>query len=142
MSDETRRVLDLLAQGRMTVDEAEQLLRAVSSPRSESSSRSEPGGEPRPRYFRITVEKAATGSRPEKKVNIRIPVSIARSGMRLASLIPGFASERASQHLRERGIDVDLTKLDYEQLEALLKDMGELTIDVDDGKEQVRMRYE
>ena len=33
MSDETRRVLDLLAQGKITVDEADRLIKAVSEDR-------------------------------------------------------------------------------------------------------------
>jgi|SRR6516225_4832697 hypothetical protein len=143
MSTETRRVLDLLSQGRISVDEADQLLHAMGTPGLESpaASGSDEAVPPR-RFFRIVVQKAATDGRPEKKVNIRIPMSIARSGMRLASLIPGFSKERATAHLRERGIDIDLAKLDYKQVEDLLKDMGELTIDVDDGKEVVRMGYE
>ncbi len=141
MSDETRRVLDLLAQGKITVEEADQLLKAVKLPRPDETSPSSDDGVPPRRYFRITVEHAATDWRPEKKVNIRIPMSIARSGMRLASLIPGFSAE-ATAHLRERGVDIDLSKFDYKQLEDLLKDMGEVTIDVNDGKETVRMAYE
>ena len=142
MSEETRRVLDLLSQGKITVDEADRLLRAVGTPRAASAGSDAEEGVPDRRYFRITGQKAATDDRPEKKVNIRIPMSIARSGMRLASLIPGFSTERATAHLRERGVDVDLAKLDYKQIEELLKDMGELTIDVNDGQETVRMGYE
>jgi hypothetical protein len=143
MSAETRRVLDLLSQGKISVDEADQLLHAIGTPGLETPAGA--GGEEAvapPRFFRIVVHKAATDGRLEKKVNIRIPMSIARSGMRLAALIPGFSKERATAHLRERGIDVDLAKLDYKQIEELLKDLGELTIDVNDGKEVVRMGYE
>ena len=141
MSDETRRVLDLLAQGKITVDEADQLLNAVKPPRADASSPNGDDGVPPRRYFRITVQHAATDWRPEKKVKIKIPMSIARSGMRLASLIPGLSAE-ATARLREQGLDIDLSKLDYKQIEDLLKDMGEVTIDVNDGKETVRMGYE
>ena len=37
MNDDTRRVLDLLAQGKITVDEADQLLRAMAAPAPEAA---------------------------------------------------------------------------------------------------------
>ncbi len=39
MSDERRRVLDLLAQGKITVDEADQLLRALGATPSQDGTR-------------------------------------------------------------------------------------------------------
>jgi len=142
MSDETRRVLDLLAQGKVTVQEAEQLLAALGGGRADSPRQGEHAEEPAPRYLRILVRKAASNARPAKDVNIRVPLSFVRSGLRLGSIIPGFAGQRVRQHLRERGVDLDLAKLDFANLEAMLKEMGELTIDVDDGQAQVRLRCE
>jgi hypothetical protein len=79
MTDESRRILDLLAQGKLTVDEADQLLRAVSAsttandsatasaPSSGTASASSAGtkqesksgeSEPSPpRYIRIAVKR-------------------------------------------------------------------------------------
>src|SRR4029079_4236521 len=58
MSDETRRVLDLLAQNKITVDEADQLLRAMKEPRADASSAKTDGDGPsRARYIRIAVHK-------------------------------------------------------------------------------------
>jgi len=44
--------------------------------------------------------------------------------------------------LRERGIDVDLSKLDPAFLESMLSEMGEINIDVEQSGEQVRITYE
>ena len=143
MSDDSRRILDLLAQGKITVDEADQLLRALGS--TGAAPATPPAGEPhepRARYLRIAVHKAANQWRPEKQVNIRVPLSIVRSGIRLGAIIPGYAGDEITRRLRERGIDVDLSKLDQAELENLLKNLGELTVDVDKGKAQVRITCE
>jgi len=147
MSEDRRRVLDLLAQARITVDEAEQLLAALVEPRSEKAGTTTGpvavgDAEAKPRFLRIEVRKAGTPEWPGKEVNIRVPIPFMRSGLRLGAVIPGFASERMKRRLRERGVDVDFETLDFKQLDAMLSELGEMTIDVDNGRKQVRLRYE
>jgi hypothetical protein len=142
MSDETRRVLDLLAQGKITVDEADQLLRALSNqpPRTEVP----PAGDvppAKPRFIRIHVHKPGREGREAKDVNIRVPMSIVRGGMRLGTMIPGL-QDRVRARLRERGMDIDLAKLDPAVLESMLSELGELNIDVSGTGEQVRITCE
>ena len=140
MSDDTRRVLELLAQGKITVDDADQLLRALSEPaRAEAAPPPDAGDPAKPRYLRINVHKIGKEGRADKDVNIRVPLSILRSGMRLGTLIPGL-NDNVSNHLRARGID--LTNIDHASIETLLKDFGELKIDVNEGHEQVRITCE
>jgi hypothetical protein len=151
MSDDTRRILDLLAQGKITVDDAQRLLAAIGvpagGPSSTSSASSEPappGSEapPKPRYFKISVHKPANDRRGEEDVKIRVPIAVMRGGMRLGAIIPGWGSERLRARLRDQGIDLDLSKLDPAAIETMLKDLGEMNIDIDSGKAQVRITCE
>jgi hypothetical protein len=142
MSDESRRILDLLAQGKITVEEAEALLKAARArdgSAGPSADGAVNGGEPK--YLRIKVSRAANQWRPEKQVNVRVPLSMVQGGMRLGALVPG-AGERITQVLRERGIDLDVMKLSPAELGAMLRDVGELSIDVDQGRAQVRITCE
>jgi hypothetical protein len=144
MSDDTRRILDLLAQGKITVDEADQLLRAMSAsgdaPPTAAAASNEPSATPR--YVRITVHHTAKDDRRDKDVNIRVPIAVVKSGMRLGALIPGFPGDAVSARLRERGIDVDFSKLDTTAFEQMLKQLGDTNIEVDSGKAQVRISCE
>ena len=144
MSDDTRRVLELVAQGRITVDDAAELLAALrtAADKSQSEANASPGEPAKPRYVRIAVHKTGREGRKDKDVNIRVPMSILRSGMRLGAIIPGFARDHINAHLREQGVDVDLTKLDPAVIESLLTDLGEVNIDVNHGNEQVRITCE
>jgi len=167
MSDDTRRILDLLAQGKISVDDAHRLIAAVTasdtappaapagSPSTEESqstaaNQSTAAGQssgsrkdtPQPRYLKIAVHKPANDHRGEKDVNIRVPIAIVRGGMRLGAIIPGFAGERMKARLREQAVDLDLLKLDPAVLEGMLKDLGEMNIDIDSGKAQVRITCE
>jgi hypothetical protein len=146
MSDDTRRVLELLAQGKVTVEEADQLLGALRTEPSRptnSPPAADTAEKPRPRFLRIAVHKPAGGHRlVDKDVTIRVPLGIVRSGMRLGAIIPAFAGEHAKARLRENGLDIDFSKLDSAAIDALLSDFGEMNIDVDEGKKTVRISCE
>jgi hypothetical protein len=142
MSDDRRRVLDLLAQGKVTVEEADQLLRALAESSSAPEEPKTTADEPTtPRFVRINVHKPGKQGRPDKDVNIRVPLALLRGGMRLSTMIPGL-QERMSARLRERGVDIDLAKFDSSSIEAMIKDLGEVHIDVHEGDEQVRITCE
>lgn len=147
MNEETRRILDMLAQGKITVSEAGQLLDAVEGKRANGAPQTEPATAPdkaMPRFCRVTViEPRGDGAPPSEKVNIRVPFSVVRSGVRLGALLPGLIGEKAKARFREEGIDVDVLKLlDQPEMETILRDLGELIVDVNDGKAQVRVRCE
>jgi hypothetical protein len=144
MSDDTRRVLELLSQGKISVEEADQLLRALKDQgnRVEASPKSDAVSTPaRPRFMRIHVHKPGRDGRDDKDVNIRVPMAVIRGGMRLGTMIPGFHASMNAR-LRERGLDIDLSKLDPAALESMLSEMGEINIDVEQSGEQVRISYE
>ena len=134
MSDETRQVLEMLSQGKITVEEADKLLHAVGSPAANAEEKP-----PAPRYFRIQVNEAAHEGKKAKTVNIRVPISVVRGGLRLGALFPSMLGKKKIQ--LDNGTELDLSKVTYTDLEAMIKDIGELTVDVD-GDAQVRIRCE
>ena len=136
MSEERRQVLEMLSQGKINVQEAEQLLQAVVSPQDASSS----DRKVEPRYFRILVNKPAREGKKAEAVNIRVPMTVIRGGLRLGALFPGMLGKKKIQ--LDNGMELDLSKITYTDLEAMIKDIGELTVDVDGGDAQVRIRCE
>jgi hypothetical protein len=135
MSEETRRVLEMLSQGKVSVQEAEQLLHAVSAAAGHVSD----DRKVEPKYFRILVNKPAREGKKAETVNIRVPMTVVRGGLRLGALFPGMLAKKKIQ--LGNGNELDLSKVTYSDLEAMIKDIGELTVDVD-GDEQVRIRCE
>lgn len=145
MNDNQKEILQMVADNKITVEEAERLLELVGK-HLENSDSDQPApavGNRSPKYLRVCVEpgeaKEAAGS---SKVNIRVPLSLIRAGMKLTSLIPSSAVDQANDALREKGIDMDLNKIKYEDLEPLVEALSELEIDVKDGKEKVRVYVE
>jgi len=134
MSEETRKVLEMLSSGKVSVQEAEQLLSAVGASGATADDR-----KAEPRYFRILVNKPAHDGKKAENVNIRVPMTVVRGGLRLSALFPGMLGKKKIQ--LDNGTELDLSKATYTDLEAMIKDIGELTVDVD-GDAQVRIRCE
>ncbi len=138
MSEDRRRILDMLVQGKITVDEAEKLLSAISQPSGESEQSEKPDKKDFPKYLRIVVEPGPENVKGEK-VNIRVPFQLLRAGVKLASVLPVDVQGTVNEHLKEKGINIDLSNITSENLEELLVHLNDLTVDVDSKEEKVRI---
>lgn len=133
MSEERKKILEMLQQGKVTVDEAEKLLAALSSPEETGTS----AGKPACKYLRIQVEPGP-GSTDQERVNIRVPMRLIRAGLKWAAFIPKHAHSSINKALHEKGIDLDLSAITPQDIEELVSQLDDLTVEVE-GKEKVRV---
>lgn len=141
MNENRRQILEMLAAGKITADEAERLMSALETPGASSTGTSgaaATAAKPRPKYLRVMVHDESKGSSPTE-VNVRVPMQLLRAGVRLASLIPVQARDQVNDALREQGLQIDLTQIKPENLEELVDQLSELTVDVDDKHAKVRV---
>lgn len=142
MNESRRQVLQMLADHKITAEEAERLLSALESNSgsggngayhvgAESTGDAEPA-RPRPKYLRVLVEadERGNGKAGPTSVNIRVPMRLLRAGVRLASLIPAQAHEHLDQALSKQGIPLTLSQIKPENLEELVDSLDDLTVDV------------
>ena len=142
MTENRRQILNMLSQGKISVAEAERLLTLLEQPPSgrPSGSGAGAGGKPPPKYLRVVVEE--DGESGSERVNIRIPMALIRSGVKLAALIPREATNRVNEKLQEKGICIDVGNLKVEDLAQLVDAMAEMEVDAQDGKKHVRIFME
>jgi hypothetical protein len=139
MGEETKKILEMLHQGKITVEEAENLLAAISSenPSREGSTKNAGAR----KYLRVQVESEKEGTR----VNVRIPLKLIRAGLKLAAFLPNGAQSQVNHALQQKGID--LSKLTPADLEELVANIDDLSVDVEgnadvEGKQKVRIYSE
>jgi len=127
----------MLAEGKITATEAEQLITALE--RDQPPAASSPDTRPRgkAKYLRMVVETLELDQ--PGRINIRVPLQLLRAGVRLAALIPPRALERANTELTKSGVPIDLTQLKPEQLEALVERLDDVIVDVDQPDAKVRI---
>jgi len=138
VNEQRKDVLEMLAEGKITAEEADQLIAALDRdqpPPVAASSDARPKG--KPKYLRVVVD--ATDDGTPSRVNIRVPLQLLRAGVRLAALIPPQALGEANKELSRSGIPFDLTQLKPEQLEELVEHLDEMTVEVDQPDARVRI---
>lgn len=135
MNENRRQILDMLAQGKITADEAERLLAALEREPSAEAPRAEA------KYLRVQVEaeKEAGGAEPTK-VNIRVPMKLLRAGVKLAGLIPQEAREQVNAAMREKGMSFDLNQLKPENLDELIGNLQDLSVDVEKKDKRTKVK--
>ncbi len=150
MSEERRRILDLLAEGKISVDEAERLLAAASGTSSvqEESLPMDPEVLPHteterpkvknPKWLRVLVTSNKEG-REGKVVNIRIPLGLIKAGAKLGSIMPKSAKAKFSASLEEKGVEFNLDDINAQNIDELISHLNDMVIDVNDNEEQVRI---
>lgn len=139
MNEQSRQILQMLAEGKITADEAERLIDAVGREQAESPPGAAPRPKPRPKYLRVLVSAEDSGGDGPARVNVRVPLQLLRAGVRLTSLIPPQALTKVNAELSKSGVPIDLTQLKPQHIEELIEQLDDVTVDVDqpDAKVQV-----
>lgn len=137
MNENRRQILDMLAAGKITADEAERLLSALETEPATSAGAAfgakNGTAKARPKYLRVLVEadEDMTGLKGPTTVNVRVPMQFLRAGVRLAALIPQQAHEQFDQALSKHGVPITLSQIKPENLEELIEHLEDLTVDVE-----------
>ena len=135
MTDNRRQILDMLASGKLTAEEAERLIAALERNGAGATALSESD---RTKYLRVLVDTKDPLDGPTK-VNVRVPMQLLRAGVRLTGVIPASAREEVNAALRKQGINFDINNVTPQNLEELIEQLRELTVDVDNENTKVRV---
>ena len=148
MNENRRQILEMLAAGKITADEAERLIAALEGSQTStmdgfasrvSGKAAEPGAKPKAKYIRVLVE-ADEGPQGPARVNVRVPMQLLRAGVRLVSLIPPQAQSHVNDALREHGVPLNLNQIKPENLEELVDHLEDLTVDIDSKESNAKVK--
>jgi len=136
MGESTKRILDMLAANKITSDEAYRLLGALKNAEETEDETDSEASVPKkfPKYLRVTVTPGENAPADQQdRVNIRVPISLIRTGMKLAYLIPPQAFDHIDGALKEKGIEFDIRNIKKEDLNELIDALSDMEIDVESG---------
>ena len=118
MDTERKKVLDMLAAGQISAEDAERLLSKLDGSSAGDDRDDIPSGPLK--YLRVLVD-----SKTGDKVNVRVPLGLLRTGIKLSTMVPALAGDK----LRESGID--LSHLSTLSGDELIEELRDLKVDVD-----------
>jgi hypothetical protein len=125
MNEEKKRILQLLAEGKISAAEAEELLESVAAPGTVPSANAP--AKDKPKWLRVKVNSVDRESGDVSDVNLRVPLLLIRGGAKLAGLLPEKVREKVSGSLRAEGVNFDLARMSAQEIEdfiSLLADSG------------------
>lgn len=126
MNNPRMKILEMLAEGKINADEASALLEKINISEKVDPAKpveTEPGARS-PRYLRVVVD-----SSDGDKINVKVPMSLIRTGIKLSALMP----EDAADAVKEQGIDLSALKdLPTDELIDALREL-EVNVDSADG---------
>jgi hypothetical protein len=139
MNEERRKILDMLAQGKISVEEANKLMAAVCETGSATGATAgtDAAGQRSWRYLRVQVEPGPN-SESGDRVNIRVPFKLIRAGLKFAAFIPREAHDKVNKAFKDKGMDIDLARITPQDLEEIVANLDDMTVEVD-GKDKVRI---
>jgi hypothetical protein len=131
-SAEQKKVLEMLAEGKITIEEAENLLDKL---RSSAENRAEDGEESRsrtkPKFLRISCHEEDGDD-----VDIRIPLGFLKGGVKLAAMLP----ESVRKQLEGKAFaGIGVAALEGDELLQALENLEDLELDVDSKGASVRI---
>ena len=119
-----KKILEMLSEEKITVEEATALLSRLQNTEGDTDeSGSDTDQENRgktPKYLRVLVDSA-----DGDKVNVRVPLSLIKTGIKLSALIPGDAAARIGNS------GLDLSQISQLSGDELIEALRELQVDVD-----------
>jgi hypothetical protein len=139
VTEERRQILEMLAAGKINADEADRLLGAVQGGSATATATSAPP-KATPKFVRVMVDAKEGKHDKPVHVNVRVPIALLRAGVRFASLIPARAQDRVNEALREQGMDIDVRQIKPENINELIDQLQDLSVDVDGEQDDVKIR--
>lgn len=134
MSENQKKILEMLADKKINADEAYRLLSALEPERSapESAPKRETGAKAKPKYLRCSVVSGHGDEHGGKggHIHVRVPMTLIRSGVKLTSLLPREARDKVTSALQEKGIDFDMRNVKPEDLDELVEALSELEVNI------------
>jgi hypothetical protein len=109
MSDEKRKILNMVAEGKLTPEEADRLLDALRDARGKK------------RFFKVRVYDSSNREKPSVKVNI--PIAVLKIASKIGAAFQGVMPEGLQLNLQ--GKEINLDEFTPEMIDGIIDGLGD-----------------
>lgn len=138
MNEERMKVLNMIAEGKISAEEGGKLLEALDK-KDEKPAETVPLKKEKGNisYFFVDINPK-TGSNSEK-VHVKVPLALVRAGVNIASMLPADVQDKVNSAIGEKGMKFDLSNLKSENIEELIQALEEMEVNIDAEDYTVRV---
>lgn len=138
MSAERMRVLQMLAEGKLTAEEAEKLLQALEGETKQADAvQMKQTMDVKGKYLYVQVEPKEGKS--SERVSVKVPLALVKAGLNITKLIPVEAQDKIQSSMQESGIPFKLSDIDAQNFEDIIEALEQMSIDVDTDESTVKV---
>ncbi len=140
MNEERLKVLNMIAEGKISVEEGGKLLDALDKNEAKTDTSED---------LIETVKKAGINylyvdinpknESAKEKVHVKVPLALVRAGVNIASMLPGDVQEKVNSAMDEKGMSFDLSSIKPENIEELIQALEEMEVNIDSEDHAVRV---
>jgi len=138
MSDDTKRVLKMVAAGKITADEGERLLGGLAAGQSAPPDGKEKSA---PRFLKM-VARSIDKDGNDEGFRMQVPLDLLRAGIKMRALIPEKKREKINEKLKEKGIEGDIFEMSDDQINTLIRNLCEIEMEAADSSGSFRIYLE
>jgi DUF4097 and DUF4098 domain-containing protein YvlB len=138
MSEERMRILHMLAEGKLTPDDAEKLLQALEvKPRESEVVNQNRSMDVKGKYLFVQVDPKEGKS--SERVSVKVPLALVKAGLNITKLIPAEAQDKIQSSMHDSGIPFNLGDIDPQNYEEIMEALEQMSIDVDTDESTVKV---
>jgi DUF4097 and DUF4098 domain-containing protein YvlB len=138
MSEERMRILHMLAEGKLTPDDAEKLLQALEvKPRESEVVNQNRTMDVKGKYLFVQVDPKEGKS--SERVSVKVPLALVKAGLNITKLIPAEAQDKIQSSMHDSGIPFNLGDIDPQNFDEIMEALEQMSIDVDTEESTVKV---
>jgi DUF4097 and DUF4098 domain-containing protein YvlB len=132
------RILHMLAEGKLTPDDAEKLLQALEvKPRESEVVNQNRTMDVKGKYLFVQVDPKEGKS--SERVSVKVPLALVKAGLNITKLIPAEAQDKIQSSMHDSGIPFNLGDIDPQNYEEIMEALEQMSIDVDTDESTVKV---
>lgn len=138
MNEEKLKVLNMIAEGKISAEEGGKLLEALDK---KDEKKAEPIEVKKEKgninYLFVDINPKSENS--SEKVHIKVPLALVRAGVNIASMLPTDVQDTVNSAMDEKGMKFDLSSIKPENIEELIQSLEEMEVNIDSDESTVRV---
>jgi len=138
MNEEKLKVLNMIAEGKISAEEGGKLLEALDKNNEKKAELFEEKKE-KGNINYLFVDIHPTTDENKEKVHVKVPLALVRAGVNIASMLPTDVQDKVNDAMDEKGMKFDLSSIKPENIEELIQALEEMEVNIDSDEHTVRV---
>jgi hypothetical protein len=138
MNEEKLKVLNMVAEGKISAEEGAKLLDALDK-KEEKKTEAFKVSHEKGNINYLFVDISPKSDKNKEKVHVKVPLALVRAGVNIASMLPTDVRDKVNDAMDEKGMKFDLSSIKPENIEELIQALEEMEVNIDSEEQTIKV---